>query len=143
MLCPVKLGELISEHMSRTGESLNDLATRAEAAGHPLHRGTFSKLRKQTKRTEFPEMSTVLAVAAALQIPPGDVALAAIESMGLDIEGHTADSSYARQFVTITSRLTPSAIKRVLSVTRSVAEALEAEGGPPDREPDGAVDDER
>lgn len=127
--------------MDRTGESLRQLSKRATEGGHPLHHATFGKLANESSRTEFPEMSTVYAVATALGISASEVAMAAIESMGLDIEGHSADTAFARQFVTITSRLTPSAIKHVLSVTRTMAEALEQQEGSSGRGAGGPDDD--
>lgn len=75
------LEELIRRRKAELDLSFRQMGQRAKAAGHPVE-PNWSHLTTRSL-TEFPKVRTVLALAAALDLPADEVAQAALESIGL------------------------------------------------------------
>lgn len=127
----VTLGELILSTKDKTGDSYRRMAERAKEAGHPI---TFSRIAQLATKplTAVPERSTLLALSVALGVPVEDVALAAVESllleMGVDLSVDVLNNSRARAFVTLTEGMSDTTVSHLLRVTRTLAESLESAG---------------
>lgn len=127
----VTLGELILSTKDKTHDSYRRMADRAAAAGYPI---TYSRIAQLATKplNAIPERNTLLALGTALGLPVEDVALAAVETllleMGVDLSVDVLNNSRARAFVTLTEGMSDTTVSHVLRVTRTLAESLESAG---------------
>jgi hypothetical protein len=125
----VTLGELILSTKEKTGHSYRHMAEVAKEAGYPI---AFARIQQLASKplTAVPERSTLLALGVALGLPVEDVAMAAVESllleMGVDLSMDVLNNSRARAFVTLTEGMSDTTVSHVLRVTRTLAESLES-----------------
>lgn len=141
----MRLQDLIHQRKEEIGRArgrpltYNEMVERAAAANYPISRSMLHHLADQ----EWPNMPTtdkIRGIAAAIEVSPDEIVLAAAESLGLQTEVIEIDPN-VRAMLAMLGRRTPEQQQVLRDVIRSVTMAMDAaagaaSGGGPDR-PDG------
>jgi hypothetical protein len=135
----VTLGELIIKRKDELEESYDDLSARAGREGYSISRAAIHNLATNHLK-QMPQPGTIFALAAALDMDPGTIAIAALASVGIELVPTQTGNPWIREWVTLTGDRDDAQKRHLLNVARTVAEALDdardmgQSNAPPDRD---------
>lgn len=123
----VRLDELITDHLRRTGESYRDLERRSKDAGKPISRSRLNTFGNRPTLTALPAEETRSAIAAALDVSVDVVTAAALESAGIeDLVGDSRSLQHAEAWLRLTEGRSEVEIQHLLGVVSAALRAMEA-----------------